>query len=60
MEPESSFSNLQDPHFLLSWARSIQSILPFSFLKIHLILCLHLRPALPSSFFPSDLSTETL
>ena len=50
---------LTDTHHLsLFWVISTQSMLPFHFLKINLILFSYLRPGLPSGLFPSDFPTK--
>ena len=47
-------------HLSLCWARPTQSLPPFHFLKIHLILYSHLHQGLPSGLFPSGFPTKIL
>ena len=47
-------------HLSLSWARSIESILPHHTWRSILMLSFHLRLGLPSGLFPSGFLTKTL
>ena len=44
----------------LSWARSIQSMLPSNFSKIHFNIIFHLRLGLPSALLSSGFPSKTL
>jgi len=47
-------------HLSVSWARSIQSMPPPHFLKIHFNIIPHLCLGSPSDLFPPDFPTKTL
>jgi hypothetical protein len=60
MEPEGSYRIHNCPHLSLSWASSIQSILPHSISWRSILILSSQRLGLPSGLFPSDFPTKTL